>query len=113
MKIESYEFGRIRIDGKTYINDLIIFPDHVEDDWWRKRGHELHKEDIGTIMEEAPEVLIVGTGASGYLNVSSEIKKFIESKGIKVKIAKSREACKLFNELSEKRRVVAAFHLTC
>ena len=113
MKIESYAFGRITIDGKTYTSDIIIFPDRVKENWWRKEGHSLHREDIGAIMEEAPEILIVGTGSSGYLNVSREIKKYIESKGIKVKIAKSREACKLFNELSEKRRVVAAFHLTC
>ncbi len=113
MKIESYAFGRITIDGKNYISDIIIFPDRVKTNWWRKEGHKLHKEDIKEIMENPPEILIVGTGSSGYLKVSPEIEGYIKSKGIEVKIAKSREACKLFNELSEKRRVIAAFHLTC
>jgi len=26
--IESYSFGRMKIDGVTYTSDLIIFPDH-------------------------------------------------------------------------------------
>ena len=37
--IESYGFGRMKIDGVTYTSDLIIFADHVKSDWWRIEGH--------------------------------------------------------------------------
>jgi hypothetical protein len=113
MKIESYSFGNIVIDGNTYTSDLIIFPDRIWDKWWRKEGHAIHEEDLTTIMEKPPEILIIGSGESGWLKVSKEMKKYIESKGIKLRIAATKDACKLYNDLSKKGRVVAALHLTC
>jgi hypothetical protein len=115
MKIESYSFGNIVIDGSTYTSDLIIFPDRgsIWDKWWRKEGHAIHEEDLNEVMEEPPEILIIGTGESGRLKVSETIKTYIESQGITLKIAKTKDACKLFNELSQKNRVIAALHLTC
>jgi len=113
MKIESYSFGSIVIDGNTYTSDLIIYLDRIWDKWWRKEGHAIHEEDLSTVMEAPPEFLIIGTGDSGRLKVSEEIKKYIESKGIKLKIAKTKDACKLYNDLSKKSRVIAALHLTC
>jgi len=31
--IESYDFGRIVINGKKFGSDLIIFPDRVNGNW--------------------------------------------------------------------------------
>jgi len=39
--IEHYSFGRIVIDGKEYTKDLIIYPDKIRANWWRKEGHKL------------------------------------------------------------------------
>ena len=44
-QIESYDFGRIVIDGEIYIADVIVTPDGVKADWWRKMGHSLCQED--------------------------------------------------------------------
>lgn len=111
--IESYSFGEIKINGKTYNNDVKIFPDRVKSNWWRKEGHRLHLEDIEDIIEESPDVLIVGTGASNRMTVPQETKESIESKGIKLIIKDTREACETYNEISEKEDTVAALHLTC
>jgi hypothetical protein len=111
--IESYSFGTIKIDGKTYTSDIILYPDRVDDNWWRKSGHLLQKEDIKDIIKFQPDVLVVGTGASGLMEVPSEIKEFVESKGIDIIVEKTKDACKTFNKLKDKKRVVGAFHLTC
>jgi hypothetical protein len=43
--IESYDFGVLRIDGKEYHSDVIIYPEsspggcRVDGSWWRKQGH--------------------------------------------------------------------------
>lgn len=110
--IDSYSFGRIIIDGKTYTSDIILYPDRVDDSWWRKSGHLLQKEDLRDITQDNPEVLIVGTGAYGLMKVLDETKQFLESKGIELRAEETEEACKTYNELKEKRKVVAAFHLT-
>ena len=39
LKIETYSFGRMIIDGKKYGNDLMICGDSVKSNWVRKEGH--------------------------------------------------------------------------
>ena len=111
--IDSYDFGRIVINGKRYNSDLIVFPDKVRDGWWRKEGHRLHVEDLKDVLEAKPEVLVVGTGYSGLMTVPPETRKYVESEGIELIAQNTREACETFNLLVKSRKVVAALHLTC
>lgn len=113
MRIESYSFGRISIDGKKYTNDLIIFPDRVRDNWWREEGHFLQVQDLKGVFEEKPEVLIIGKGAHGRMNVSQEVKERCKEEGIDLKIEKTGKATTTYNKLRDKKKVVAALHLTC
>ena len=111
--IDSYNFGHIVIDGKEYTTDVIIFPDHVMDHWWRRSGHSLVVEDIDEIIRTRPEVLIIGCGASGVLRVPEETKEYIQKQGIELILENTREACDIFNNLCKEKRVAAGLHLTC
>ena len=113
-KVESYQFGRIVINGKMYDSDVIIFPDRVQDDWWRENSHKLSLEEAGKIFAEHPEVLVVGTGAFGRMKVLSEVQQAANTRDIQLVVQPTSEACETFNRLSPSRRaVVAALHLTC
>jgi hypothetical protein len=111
--IDSYDFGRIVINGKRYNSDLIVFSDKVRDGWWRKEGHRLHVDDLKDVLEFKPEVLVVGTGYSGLMRIPLETRRYVESEGIEFLAQKTAEACETFNRLVKSRRVVAALHLTC
>lgn len=113
MKIDSYRFGKMVVNGKSYTNDLKIFPDQVKSNWWRKSGHNLSRSDIKDIIDYKPEVFIIGTGKMGAMKVSDDVKNYILENGIQnLYIEKSSKAVELYNqELKEKK--VAAFHLTC
>ena len=111
--IDSYHFGQIIINGKKYSSDVIIFPDRVQDSWWRNKSHELSLKDICEIMAESPEVLLVGTGASGLMKVLPEVQQEVEVRHIQLIVQPTSEACDLYNQLSPFQRVVAALHLTC
>lgn len=111
--IEFYDFGQITIDGKRYTTDIIIFPDHIQDDWWRKEGHRLSIEDLKTVLQARPEVLIVGTGYNGYMKVPNEVRDHLKSKEIELIAENTKEAYKTYNRLASTKKVVAAFHLTC
>ena len=111
--IDSYHFGQIVINGKKYSSGVIIFPDRVKDNWWKKKGHQLCLEDIAEVIAENPEVLVVGTGAAGLLKVLPEMQQEIEARGIKLIAEPTSEACNLYNQLSRLQKVVAALHLTC
>jgi len=112
--IDEYSFGRIVIDGKTYRQDVIVFPDRVKSDWWRKEGHSLCLEDLEEVLRDPPEVLVVGTGYVVLMRVPREVREKLEEMGIRVVVEKTGKAYRTFNKLlSEGRRVVAALHLTC
>jgi hypothetical protein len=68
---------------------------------------------VREVVQEKPRVLIVGTGASGLIEVKSETKKLLENKGIELIAKPTSEACRLFNEKSKNEKVIAALHLTC
>ena len=111
--IDSYHFGEIVINGKKYSSDVIIFPDSVRHNWWRKRSHQLRLEDIAEVITEKPEVLIVGTGASGLVEVLPEVKEGVKARGIKLIVEPTSDACHTYNQLCRSQRAVAALHLTC
>jgi hypothetical protein len=113
MMIDSYDFGRVTIDGKSYNTDLLVFPNKIKADWWRKKGHHLQIADLKEVLEAKPAVLVVGTGYSGMMKVPPETRNCIESEGIELIVQKTAEACQTFNHLIESRTVVAALHLTC
>ena len=113
MKIESYSFGRITVDGKTYTSDVILYADRVDAGWWRKEGHGLIPQDMPQVLESPPDVLIIGTGHSGCLTVPESTRRQIESKGIEVRVMPTTEACEEYNRLSKTKKVVAGLHLTC
>ncbi|MBD3158217.1 MAG: hypothetical protein GF309_05450 [Candidatus Lokiarchaeota archaeon] len=112
MNIDDYEFGNIVIDGKRYSSDVIIHPDRVEAEWWRKEGHRLHLEDLTTIFDSNPDILIVGTGRYGRMSVPSHVRSEIEDRGIKLIAKNTKQACETYNELKNG-KAVAALHLSC
>jgi len=111
--INSYQFGVIVINGKKYTSDVIIFPDTIKDNWWRKSGHELCLKDIDEVMSGNPDVLIVGTGESGLMKVLPEVEQDANARGIKLIVETTDKACETYNEVCHSQRAVAALHLTC
>ena len=111
--IESYTFGRMEVDGHTYTSDLIIFPDKVDDSWWRESGHRVCLKDIEDVFNEDPEAIIIGTGFSGLMKVEEEVKRHTQSKGIILIIEKTKKAVQSFNTMASKKKTIGAFHLTC
>ena len=114
MKIDSYSFGSITVDGQTYDQDIILLPNRVHTSWHRREGHRLSIEDLSEVIEYKPEVLIVGTGAHGVMEIQAETKQALKQFGIELIENKTAQACDIFNEHIQKgKKVVGAFHLTC
>lgn len=111
--ISDYRFGKIVIDGVTYTQDVIIYPNKVDSNWWRSQGHLLQESDLLEVLNEIPECLVIGTGAYGLMKVQEELIKKLESNGIKVIVGSTTEVSRQYNELNQMYKVIAALHLTC
>ncbi|MDY6916312.1 MAG: MTH938/NDUFAF3 family protein [Candidatus Cloacimonadota bacterium] len=114
MKIKNYNFGKMQIDGQEYTKDLIIWPDEkIQDNWWRKKGHLLQRQDIPKLLETKPEIVIIGTGYFGMMKIDENFRNMLKENNIKLISHKTGKAVEEFNKINFERKIVAAMHLTC
>jgi hypothetical protein len=111
--IEGYQFGQMVVGGKRHTRDLILLPDRVVTNWWREEGHRLSVQDLREVLDAAPEVLVVGTGAYGRMKVPERTRRALQAAGIELQAARTEEAWRLYNDLRGQQRTAGAFHLTC
>jgi hypothetical protein len=110
--IDRYGFGHVTIDGREETRDVIVLPDRVVRDWWRKDGHGLVLEDLDDVLDELPGHLVVGTGAYGQLRPDREALETLRARGIDVEVLPTGEAVERYGQL-DPRTTAAALHLTC
>jgi hypothetical protein len=110
--IDDYRFGHIVIDGKEHSRDVIVLPNRVVANWWRKDGHSLVTEDLADVIEELPPNIVVGSGAYGRMKPDSSVIEELEGRGIKVEILPTEEAVDRYRQL-DPAKAAAALHLTC
>jgi hypothetical protein len=112
-RIKSYCFNRIIIDGHSFSHDVIIYPDRIDGGWWREEGHSVAPSDLREALESHPDVLVIGQGKPGRMEVLDDTRRKVEEAGIELIVQPTSEAVATYNRLSKVRRVVAALHLTC
>jgi hypothetical protein len=110
--LEGYRFGRLTVDGTEKTRDVIVLPERVVTNWWRKDGHRLVLEDLADVLDELPERFIVGTGADGRMEPDPDALERLRARGIEVEALPTAEAVERYAQL-DPRRTAAALHLTC
>ena len=116
------KFGSICIGEVTYNYDIIIHTDgsvsrrkkELSKAFRSKYGHTpLTIIEVKELIEEKPEVIVIGTGIYGALPLL-DIRDYITSSGVKCIVERTPEAIKIYERLcDEGRKVAAIFHVTC
>jgi hypothetical protein len=114
-RIENYSPGQVVVDGVKLNRDVIVLPERVLPNWWRRDGHSLVIEDLEDVIDELPERLIVGCGYSGRLEPDPTVIEALAKRGVKVEALPTADAVARFEELEARDPAVvaAALHLTC
>lgn len=114
-EIEMYQFGRMAVAGQTYTSDLVILPSgSVHGHWRRKSGHLLIQPDIDALIRSAPDLLVIGTGASGGIQIDSNLVSLLNRLGIKIEAHPTGRAVDFYNNaIHAETKMGACFHLTC
>jgi hypothetical protein len=111
-ELSDYNFGSLTVDGERHTRDLIVLPERVVRDWWRREGHSLAIEDLDEVIDELPDRLILGCGAHGRLEPPSAVLEQLRARGVEVEALRTAEAVRRYGELDPE-RTAAALHLTC
>jgi hypothetical protein len=111
VKINSFRFGSLTINNKTYENDMTI---HWDGELIpRESDHIFSKGELIDLMIKGPETIIIGTGTADCVKVDRDAEKFAKSKNIELVVKKTPEAIEEFNRLSKNKKVIAVIHVTC
>jgi hypothetical protein len=112
-QIDTYQFGKIVIDGQVHTKDVILLPDRVIGGWWRQEAHVLHLSDLEDVLTADLQELVIGQGAFNRMQIAPEVEESLPNLGIELISLPTKEACQEYNRRSQARNVAAALHLTC
>jgi hypothetical protein len=118
IKIDSFSFGSIVINGKKYRHDVIIHPDGVVErrkgGLWMFGPHSFTKKEVEGLKQTGAEIIIAGTGTNDRAALSSEAKSYANEAQLNLITLPSHEAVNRVNQLiGEGKHVAAILHITC
>ena len=111
-------FGYITVEDLRIEHDIIIRLSGKI----KKRRKKLSKSVYGTshiisleeakhVYRDGAELLIIGSGQNGMLNISDKARDYLRKKECKIDIHPTPEAIKKWNEATG--NVIGLFHITC
>jgi hypothetical protein len=114
-RITDYDFGHLTVDGEEHTRDVIVTPERVVGNWWRRDGHSLVIEDLDDVLDELPARLVVGCGANGRLHPDPSVAEALARRGVEMEALPTADAVRRYSELEAENpaAVAAALHLTC
>jgi len=117
--IDSTKFGEIIIDGKKY-RQVLIIGNLVKEREYEKleelfgTSHKIGDWEIEELLKGNPEIIVIGTGQNGAMEIDNDILEKFKTKDIEVICEITPEAIKIYNEkVKSKKRVNALIHTTC
>jgi hypothetical protein len=119
IKIDQIGWGQITVNGKEYHQVLIIGEEVFERDstlLHRLFGttHKMSDLELKKLLEGKPEVVLIGSGWDGLVEVNQRLGTETQKLGIKMIVLKTTEAVEEYNKLVEQgKKINALIHTTC
>lgn len=117
-KINSTSFGSITVKRKKLEYDILIRLDGQVEKRKKKlskklygTSHKISLEEAKYIYEKGARRLVLGTGQTGYVELSKKAKEYFRKKDCKVKLFPTPKSIKIWNK--SKGKTIAMFHVTC
>lgn len=117
--VDSTKFGEVVVDGKKYNQVLIVGDSVAERDYEKLKelfgtSHRIGDWEAEVLLKGNPEVVVIGTGQDGKLEVDKDFLDRVQKEGVETLAAITPEAIKIYNEkVKAGKRVNALIHTSC
>jgi uncharacterized protein len=105
--VQSYSTDKIIVNGKEYINSLVLMPNMIIQNWSSGTFEDLTRDDFIQIIKHTPEIVIFGTG-SIHRFPPHEILQPLYDNSVGVETMNTAAACRTYNILMSEGKNVAA-----
>ena len=110
MRITAYGGGFVTVNDTTYRGTVLLGQGALATDFDERRPDDLSAATIERLREQAPEVVIIGTG-SRHVFPSPGLLAPLTRAGIGVEVMSTSAACRTYNILDAEGRAVVALLL--
>jgi hypothetical protein len=113
-------WGRIQIEGAGGVvigKDFKLYPGGARAWDWSETGTRhspgIQPTDVEELLAHGASAVVLSLGMDRQLQVDPATVEFLQERSIDVRIAETREAVKIYNELAATVQVGGLFHSTC
>ena len=107
LTIQTVSETSLIVSGDSFSEPIALTPDEVIHDWKPRPVAELREAHLDELLARAPEIIILGTGASSEFP-PRELVFALARRGIGLETMDTRAAARTFNVLATEGRQVAA-----
>lgn len=116
-RVTHLSWGHLEIQGGESFKDVKLFPGGAREWDWRETGTRhspgIQPEDVEELVRNGATTVILARGMWGRLRVPLDTLESLRRKGVRVHVAKTKEAVQLYNETRSTEPVGALVHTTC
>ena len=116
--IDRLSWGNMQVSGLGEGKDFKLWPGGGREWDWSETGARhvpgIQPADIEEILDRGVRILVLSRGMQLRLETCAETLELLQRKGIEVRVAETREAVAIYNELADSGAAVGGlFHSTC
>jgi hypothetical protein len=107
----------VTVSSHGSFKDVKLFPGGAREWDWGETGTShspgIQPSDVQELLDHGVDVVILGTGMFGRLKVCPETLDILEAQSVEVRMLKTEDAVREYNEVRGQEAVGALIHSTC
>lgn len=116
-KIVSISWGRIEVERLGVRKDVKLYPGGGREWDWTETGTRhvpgIQPADVEELLAHGATTVVLSRGMDQHLHVDPATMAYLDDHAVEVHVRETREAVKIYNELTDRVPVGALFHSTC
>jgi hypothetical protein len=117
-RIEQVSWGTMRVEGFGRGKDFKLWPGGAREWNWAETGTHhvpgIQPGDVRELVDNGSRIIVLSRGMLLRLRTAPETLQLLKQLGVDVRIAETKEATRLYNELAAAGEAVGGlFHSTC
>ena len=117
LRIVQVSWGRMEVESLGVGKDFKLYPGggHAWD--WAETGTRhspgIQPTDVEELVAHGATTVVLSQGMNKQLHVHPDTRRYLDERSVTVHVAETREAVKIYNDLTDGTLVAGLFHSTC
>jgi hypothetical protein len=116
-RIVQVSWGRMEVEGLGVGKDFKLYPGGGRAWDWTETGTRhspgIQPADVEELVARGATTIVLSRGMNKQLHVRRDTRRYLDARSITVRVAETREAVKIYNDLTDGTLVAGLFHSTC